>query len=44
VALARSTIEAITRLRAAASLDHLQSIIANLDEGIVLLAPDEAIL
>ncbi|QYE33745.1 PAS domain S-box protein [Polymorphobacter sp. PAMC 29334] len=42
--MAKSSIKAITRLREAASLDHLQSIIANLDEGIVLLAPDETIL
>lgn len=34
----------MTKLRAAADLVHLQSIVANLDEGIVLIAPDEAIL
>lgn len=37
-------ITAVTRLRQAASIDHLHSIVANLDEGIVLIALDEAIL
>ncbi len=42
--LTKSGIKAVTKLRAAADLGHLQSIVANLDEGIVLIAPDEAIL
>lgn len=40
----KSSIQASIRLRQAASLSHLQSIIANLDEGLILIAPDEAIL
>ncbi len=39
-----SGITAITKLRQAAGLDHLQSIVANLDEGIILIAVDETIL
>ena len=42
--MARSGVRSITRLRAAASLDHLQSIVASLDEGIVLIATDETIV
>ena len=34
----------MTKLREAASLVHLQTIVASLDEGLVLIAPDEAIL
>lgn len=39
-----NAITAVTKLRAAASIGHLQSIVAALDEGVVLIAPDEAIL
>ena len=42
--LTKSGITAVTRLRAAADLPHLQSIVANLDEGIILIAPDATIL
>ena len=42
--MTRSSITAVAKLRRAAGLDHLQSIVANLDEGIILIAPDEAIL
>ncbi len=37
-------IKAINKLRKAADLDHLQSIVAYLDEGIILISADEAIL
>nr|WP_295661784.1 PAS domain S-box protein [Polymorphobacter sp.] len=42
--MAGGKIRAATRLKEAASIGHLQSIVANLDEGIILIAPDEAIL
>ncbi len=42
--MAASGIRSVAKLRRAAAPDHLQSIVANLDEGIILLAPDGAIL
>ena len=37
-------IKAVTRLREAAGIVHLQNIVAHLDEGIVLIDPDQTIL
>ena len=37
-------ITGVTKFRTAASISHLQSIVSNLDEGVILVAPDEAIL
>ena len=42
--MTKSGIRAVSKLREAASPSHLQSIVANLDEGIILIAPDEVIL